>query len=113
MKRKIVCQVVLIAGITSYLLFIPNVFSSTREIVFSQIEETNEFIDMKGLWDNIGIERSLPTIPISAYLSGNFIHIQNDKPDCDITIRIICLKRPLPTSSFQSATCHREHTCWN
>lgn len=90
MKRKIVCQVVLIAGITSYLLFIPNVFSSTREIAFSQIEETNEFIDMKGLWDNIGIERSLPTIPISAYLSGNFIHIQNDKPDCDITIRIIC-----------------------
>lgn len=51
-------------------------------------------IDIKGLWssidDNDKIERSLPTIPISAYLSGNFINIQNDKPDCDITIRIIC-----------------------
>lgn len=60
---------------------------------YSSIHEMTE-IDIKGLWssidDNDKIERSLPTIPISAYLSGNFIHIQNDKPDCDITIRIIC-----------------------
>lgn len=60
---------------------------------YSSIHEMTE-IDIKGLWssidDNDKIERSLPTIPISAYLSGNFINIQNDKPDCDITIRIIC-----------------------
>lgn len=46
---------------------------------------------MKGNWKNEGQvleERSLSSIPISAYTDGNYLYIQNTSPDCDITVTI-------------------------
>ncbi len=83
--KKQSVHIALIASIVMCFLFISKGYSSIFEITS---------IETKGTWNNSNednkIERSLPTIPISAYLSGNFINIQNNKPDCDITIRIIC-----------------------
>lgn len=74
----------LMVSIVICFLFIPNCFSS--------IHETTE-ITLDGKWDTKSnddlIERSLPIIPITAYLSDNYINIENEKPDCDITINII------------------------
>lgn len=74
----------LMASIAIFFFFIPNCYSSIHEITS---------ITMDGKWDinpdgNI-VERSLPTIPITAYLLDKYINIQNEKPDCDITINII------------------------
>lgn len=74
---------VFMASIIICLLFTPNSYSFTNE----------KEIALEGDWsttlsDNIP-ERSLPTIPITAYLCGNYINIQNEKPDCDITIHLI------------------------
>lgn len=75
---------ILVASIAIYVLFIPNCHSSTYE---------NPLIKLDGKWDiesnEQPTERSLPTIPITAYLCGNYINIQNEKPDCDITIHLI------------------------
>ncbi|WP_290377451.1 DUF3244 domain-containing protein [uncultured Bacteroides sp.] len=83
--KKQSVHIALIASIVMCFLFISKGYSSIFEITP---------IETKGTWNNSNednkIDRSLPTIPISAYLSGNFINIQNNKPDCDITIRIIC-----------------------
>ena len=63
--------------------FIPNCFSS--------IHETTQIV-LDGKWEAKNedyADRSLPSIPITAYLSNNYINIENEKPDCDITINII------------------------
>lgn len=75
-------HVTLIASIVICFLLISNSYSSIHEALP---------IDVIGTWeDNEGknIERSLPTIPITVYLCNNYINVQNDKPDCDITVSI-------------------------
>lgn len=69
-----------VASIAICFLFIPSSFSS--------IYETTK-IEVDGNWHRHGIQRSLPTHPITAYLIGNYIQIMNEKPDCDITVSII------------------------
>ena len=70
--KKQSVHIALIASIVMCFLFISKGYSSIFEITP---------IETKGTWNNSNednkIERSLPTIPISAYLSGNFINIQN------------------------------------
>lgn len=78
-------HIALIASIVICFLFISNSYSSIHEIIP---------IDVIGTWeDNDGkeIERSLPTIPITVYLLENHLNIQNDSPDCDITVSISSL----------------------
>lgn len=75
---------VLMVSIAICFLFIPNCYSSLHN---------GTSIDMNGNWpsdaDNIEADRALPTIPITAYLIDYYINIQNEKPDCDITVNII------------------------
>ena len=59
---------------------------------YSYVHETTP-ITIDGKWatnpDDDLIENSLPIFPITAFLWDNYISIQNEKPDCDITINII------------------------
>lgn len=74
----------LIASITIIFFLIPYCYSSTHDTTR---------IAMDGNWDinsnGTPTDRSLPTIPITAYLIDYYINIQNEKPDCDITVNII------------------------
>lgn len=74
--KKQSVHIALIASIVMCFLFISKGYSSIFEITP---------IETKGTWNNSNednkIERSLPTIPISAYLSGNFIMAEKMK-DC-------------------------------
>lgn len=74
----------LIASIAIFFLLIPNCYSSIHEATPIVIEgkwDTNSNEDLIG--------RSLPTVPITAFLLDSYINIQNEKSDCDITINII------------------------
>lgn len=78
-------HIALIASIVICFLFISNSYSSIHETVP---------IDLKGIWERENDkleERSLPTIPITVYLWNNCINVQNNKPDCDITVSITSL----------------------
>ncbi|MDE5676254.1 DUF3244 domain-containing protein [Phocaeicola sp.] len=76
-------HVALIASIVICFLFISKSYSSIYE---------NQKIDVKGDWSTEEVtERSLPTIPITVYLWNNYINVQNNKPDCDITVSITSL----------------------
>lgn len=57
---------------------------------YSSINESTE-IEIKGNWITQPLTRSLPTIPITVYLWNNYLNIQNDSPDCDITVSISSL----------------------
>ena len=75
---------VLMVSIAICFSFIPN--------CYSYVHETTP-ITIDGKWatnpDDDLIENSLPIFPITAFLWDNYISIQNEKPDCDITINII------------------------
>lgn len=79
-------QIALIASIIVCFLFIPKNYSIAQE---------TSPIDVVGEWNDIDEDnktnRSLPTIPITVYLWNTYINIQNDNPDCDITVRIVNL----------------------
>lgn len=79
-------HIALVVSIVICFLFIPKSYSSIQEVTS---------IDMKGIWNDANddgkITRSLPTIPITVYLWNNYLNIQNDTPDCDITVSISSL----------------------
>lgn len=61
---------------------------------YSSIHEPDSII-LEGTWhtspEDELMEYSLPTIPITVYLWNNYLNIQNDSPDCDITVSISSL----------------------
>lgn len=79
-------HVALMASIIICFLFISKSYSFIQESIP---------VSVVGKWSDTGendiVERSLPTIPITVYLWNNYLNIQNDSPDCDITVSISSL----------------------
>lgn len=84
--KKQSVHIALIASIVICFLFIPKSYSFIQ---------TGTSVDMKGVWHDVNqgniAEYSLSLFPITVYLWNNYLNIQNDSPDCDITVSISSL----------------------
>lgn len=84
--KKQSVHIALIASIVICFLFIPKSYSFIQ---------TGTSVDMKGVWHDVNqgniAEYSLSLFPITVYLWNNYLNIQNDTPDCDITVSISSL----------------------